>query len=212
MKYSVLLSTMTTALALGIASQPASAIEKGDWIVRFGVVNVSPNDSSDASNPPGIPADAITVDSDTQLYIDLTYMFTDNLGLDILGATPFTHDIALAGVGKVAETQQLPPTVGLQYQFSPKSNVRPYAGVGINYTFFFNEETTGALAGADLSLDDSLGLALQAGVDIDINKDWFFNADVRYMNIETTATINGATSVDVTIDPWVIGLGIGTTF
>jgi outer membrane protein len=140
-------------------------------------------------------------------------MFTDNLGLDILGATPFTHDITLNGT-KVGDTQHLPPTVGIQYHFTPKSNVRPYVGAGINYTTFFSESTTGPLAGADLSLDDSWGLAAQVGVDVDINKDWFFNADLRYMNIETTATLSGAVNgtVDVQINPWVYSLGVGTRF
>jgi len=212
MNYKALLSTIAAATALGLASQPATALEKGDLLLRFGVVNVSPNDGSDASSSLGLGSDDIGVDDDTQLYINATWMFRDNLGLDILGATPFTHDITLDGAGKVGETSHLPPTVGLQYHFSPKESVRPYVGAGINYTTFFSEETTGALAGTDMSLDDSLGLAVQAGVDVDINDDWFFNADLRYMNIETTATIDGLGSVDVQINPWVFGLGVGTTF
>ncbi len=211
MKYKALIPAIAVATTLAITSQQAAAIEKGDWLLRFGLVNVNPNDSSDASASLGLPADAIGVEDDTQLYINATWMFTENLGLDILGATPFTHDITLNGT-KAAETKHLPPTVGVQYHFTPKSNVRPYVGAGINYTTFFSEETTGALAGTDLSLDDSWGLAAQVGIDVDINKDWFFNADVRYMNIETTATIAGAGSVDVEINPWVFGLGVGTRF
>lgn len=211
MKYKALIPAIAVATTLAIPSQQAAAIEKGDWLLRFGLVNVKPNDSSDASASLGLPADAIGVEDDTQLYINATWMFTENLGLDILGATPFTHDITLNGT-KAAETKHLPPTVGVQYHFTPKSNVRPYVGAGINYTTFFSEETTGALAGTDLSLDDSWGLAAQVGIDVDINKDWFFNADIRYMNIETTATIAGAGSVDVEINPWVFGLGVGTRF
>lgn len=212
MKYSALLSTIAAATALGLASQSAVAIEKGDLLLRFGLANVSPNDGSDASASIPLPADAIGVEDNTQPFINLTWMLTDNLGLDILGATPFTHDITLDGAGKVGETKHLPPTVGVQYHFTPKSTVRPYVGAGINYTTFFSEKTTGALAGTDMSLDDSWGLAVQAGVDVDINEDWFFNADLRYMNIETTATITGVGSVDVQINPWVFGLGVGMTF
>ncbi len=213
MKYKALIPAIAVATTLAIANQQATAVEKGDWLLRFGLVNVNPNDSSDASASLALPADAIGVEDDTQLYINATWMFTDNLGLDILGATPFTHDITLNGT-KAAETKHLPPTVGVQYHFTPKSNVRPYVGAGINYTTFFSEETTGALAGNDLSLDDSWGLAAQVGIDVDINKDWFFNADLRYMNIETTATLSGPVNgtVDVEINPWVIGLGVGTTF
>lgn len=205
MKQKILYSTLAAAVALGLASQPANAVEKGDWLVRFGLVNVNPNDGSS-----GVVADdAVGVEDDTQLYINATWMFSDNMGLDILGATPFTHDITLDGVGKIGETKHLPPTVGIQYHFSPKSNVRPYVGAGINYTTFFSEKTTAVIS--SLSLDDSVGLAVQAGIDVDINENWFFNADLRYMNIETTAKTDLG-NIDVEINPWVIGLGVGTTF
>ncbi len=113
------------------------------------------------------------------------------MNVELLGAWPFKHDIngsgTIAGAGKVAETKQLPPTLVLNYMFNPQSNIRPYIGAGINYTTFFSTKTTGALAGTDMKLDDSWGAAADAGVDVDINKDWFFNASVWYMNITTTA-------------------------
>ena len=80
-------------------------------------------------------------------------------------------------------------------------------------TTILDESTSGDLKGVKISVDDSTGLALTAGVDVDINKDWFFNASVRYMDIDTTAEIKplGA-SIDLEIDPWVYTLGVGTTF
>ena len=135
--------------------------------------------------------------------------------VEVLASLPFTHEIAgagnLSGTDKVAEAKQLPPTVSLQYHFSPQGTTRPYVGAGINYTIFFDESTTGALAGTDISLDNSVGLTVQAGVDVDINKDWFWNADLRYISIETTAD-TALGSVDVDIDPWVFTLAVGTSF
>jgi len=140
-------------------------------------------------------------------------MIESNIAIEVLAATPFSHDIngtgALAALGKVGETKQLPPTVSVQYHFKPMPNVRPYVGAGINYTTFFEEKATNGIS--TLELDDSWGLAMQAGVDVDINKDWFFNADVRYINIETTATTDLGTT-DVKINPTVISLGVGTRF
>ncbi|TDY04057.1 OmpW/AlkL family protein [Thiohalophilus thiocyanatoxydans] len=207
MKHTTLFSTLAAAIALGLASQPATALEKGDLLLRFGLANVSPNDGSSGGAGDN---DAVGVEDDTQPFINVTWMLSDNLGLDVLGATPFTHDITLEGSGKIAETEQLPPTVGLQYHFTPQSNVRPYVGAGINYTTFFNEKATAVID--SISLDDSWGLAAQAGVDVDINRDWFFNADLRYMQIDTTAKTNLAEDIDVDIDPWVISLGVGMTF
>ena len=199
---------------LVLTSASALAVEKGDWLVRFGVANVSPNDSSTGLSGVG-PTATVGVDDDTQIFANLSYMIKENVAIELLAATPFSHDIkgtgALAGAGKVGETKQLPPTLSVQYHFKPKASVRPYVGAGINYTIFFSEKTTGALAGTTLSLDDSWGLAVQAGVDVDINKDWFFNADIRYINIESTATTALGTA-EVTIDPTVISLGVGTRF
>ena len=208
-------AVITTLIASSFAlTAPVSAVEKGDWLVRFGAANVNPNDSSTGLTGVG-PTATVGVDDNTQVFVNLSYMIKDNVAIELLAATPFSHDIvgtgALAGAGKVAETKQLPPTLSIQYHFKPKASVRPYVGAGINYTTFFSEETTGALAGTDISLDDSWGLAVQAGVDIDISKDWFFNADVRYINIETTATTALGTT-EVEINPTVISLGVGTTF
>lgn len=216
MKKSFRKSVINTAITgmLALTSASALAVEKGDWLVRFGVVNVAPNDSSTGLTGVG-PTGTVGVDSDTQVFANLSYMIKENVAIELLAATPFSHDIkgtgALAGAGKVGETKQLPPTLSVQYHFKPKASVRPYVGAGINYTTFFSEKTTGALAGTSISLDDSFGLAVQAGVDVDINKDWFFNADVRYINIESTATTALGTA-EVTIDPTVISLGVGTRF
>ena len=214
MKKSFRKSLINASIAgvLALTSASALAVEKGDWLVRFGVANVSPNDSSTGLSGVG-PTATVGVDDDTQVFANLSYMIKENIALELLAATPFSHDIvgtgALAGLGKVGETQQLPPTFSVQYHFKPKASVRPYVGAGINYTVFFSEKATNTIT--SLKLDDSIGLALQAGVDIDISKDWFFNADVRYINIETTATTDLGTA-EVKINPTVISLGVGTRF
>jgi outer membrane protein len=109
----------------------------------------------------------------------------------------------------------------VQYHFNTNGRVRPYVGAGLNYTLFFNEDATSgmkALGGgkADVELDDSWGLAANAGVDVAIDKDWFVNADVKYIDMDTTATIKtnslGRLKADVSIDPWVYGIGIGRRF
>ena len=202
LKYSVL--TLTLLLTTSVF-----AVQKGDWLLRFGAANVSPNDSSGTLS--GAPTVGVAVDSDTQLFANITYMLQDNLGLELLAATPFSHTISATGAlsGDIAKVKHLPPTLSLQYHFSPAKSVRPYVGAGINYTTFFDEEATAVIT--SISLDDSWGLAAQAGLDVDLNKDWFFNADVRYIDIETTATTNLGT-VDVTIDPWVFSAGVGFKF
>lgn len=206
---------------LALFSSSASAVNQGDWLVRVGVGYVHPNDSSNDVSGLGLAAGSqVSVSTATNVDLTIAYMLTPNLNIELLGALPFKHDITgkggdLAGAGKIATTKQLPPTLVLDYMFNPESNIRPYVGVGVNYTTFFSTKTKGALTGASLKLDDSWGAAAQAGVDVDLNKDWFFNASIWYMDIKTTGTINTGSAVgkvDVTINPWALSVGIGTHF
>jgi len=199
-----IMTGMLAAILLG-GSSIAHAVEQGDWLLRFGVTMVSP----DASSSGVVADDAIDVDDGTSVSVDFTYMLRDNIGLELLAAYPFTHDITLDGVGKIAETDHLPPTFSVQYHFQPKSNIRPYVGIGLNYTTFFNEEATAVIS--DISLDDSFGLALQGGVDFNLTDKWYLNLVLRYINIETTAKTDLG-NVDVDINPWVYTLGVGTSF
>jgi len=206
-----LIHILSGLFIIGLSSQ-SFAVDKGDWIARFGLVSVNPNDSSGQVG--NIAGSGVAVDDSQGLYANITYMIRNNIGLELLASSPLTHNItatgSIAGLGKIGETKQLPPTFSVQYHFSPKQKFRPYVGAGINYTTFFSEKATGGTV-TSMSLDDSWGLATQAGFDMNISKDWFFNADIRYINIETTATTNVG-NVDVTIDPWVLSLGVGTIF
>ncbi len=230
-----LLSICVAALVGAAAVPPAMALDQGDWIGRVGATRVVPNESSGPVTASGGPVAGteINVDDDTRLGFTIGYMLTPHIGIELLGALPFEHDISpnatLAGVtgsGAIASTKHLPPTLSAQYYFRPKTSVRPYVGVGVNYTRFFDEKVRGGLASAgygSLDLEDSWGLAGQVGVDVDVTRNWFVNFDVRYMSIDTKATVretstgSGAlgsvlTIDDVQIDPWVYTISIGTTF
>jgi outer membrane protein len=139
-------------------------------------------------------------------------MMTDVWGLELLAAVPFKHDIDLLDGTNVGSTKHLPPTLSLQYHFMPTEQFQPYVGVGINFTSFFDEKTTGVLEGVNLDLGDSWGLAGQIGFDVLFNDDWFFNLDVRYIDIDTKARLDGVSIGKVEIDPWVVGGHIGYRF
>ena len=211
---------LTGLLAVTAFGAGQAAAKEGDWIVRAGVANVDPDADSNVANI-GVNLD-VDVDDDTQLGITAVYMVTDHIGLELLAATPFEHDISSGTLGvDVGTAKQLPPTLNLQYYFlGTDSSFRPYAGVGINYTVFFDEDTAGefdAIAGkSDLQLDDSWGLSLQVGLDYHINDKWLLNATVWNLDIQTTATIKtenlGTVRTDVDIDPWVYMVGVGYKF
>ena len=190
------------ALSMGFAGT-ANAFEPGDWLVRVGASYVNP--ASDNS-------DIVSVESDTSVSLNFTYMMTDVWGLELLAAVPFKHDIELLDGTKVGSTKHLPPTLSIQYHFMSTENFQPYVGLGLNYTNFFSEKTTGPLEDLDLSLGDSWGLAGQIGFDVLFNDDWFFNLDVRYIDIDTKARVGGDSIGKVEIDPWVFGGHIGYRF
>lgn len=196
-------------LVMGSASFSAQAIQAGDMFGRLTLTSVMPNDDADPFS--GAPTETPEVDDSTRPGATFVYMYTDNIGFEVLAALPFKHDISTDNLGVIGETKHLPPTVSVQYYFNPQSKVRPFVGLGLNYTTFFSSKTIAGLGG-DLDLDDSFGLAAQLGIDYDLNEKWFLTADVRYINIETTATNSAAGSTDVEINPTVVSVGVGYKF
>jgi outer membrane protein len=196
-------------LSNGAIAQQQATREAGDWLVRLGATYISP----ESSNHP-----ALDVDDALGLTFNGTYMVTNNFGVELLAALPYEHDLdgkpngSLGLSGKIGSTKHLPPTLSAQWHFDPIGRVIPYLGAGINYTLFFDESTTGDLAGTKLDLDASFGLAGQVGVDMQVNEAWFVNIDLRYIQIESDASVDGAGIGDVDINPWVFGINVGRSF
>lgn len=211
---------------------PAAAHEKGDWVLRAGVIQVAPDESSDNIDVAGlVTLPGVDVDNETQLGITGAYMLSDKWGIELLAATPFTHEIDLSNLPvQAGETKQLPPTLSLQYYFNDAdAKFQPFVGVGLNATIFFEEDIddelnlaldgiVGLPAGtvdADLSLKDSWGLSAQIGFDYMINDNWLINGTVWWIDIDTEAKVSTAIAdvkFDVEIDPTVYLLSVGYRF
>ena len=218
-------SVCIAALAMSGLMQPVLAYEAGDWLVRGRIINVGPNDDSgDLYTGAGNLGEGVSVNDDTVPELDITYMLSPHWGLELILAYS-QHDVdsrgvpAGLGLGKVIDAKVLPPTLTLQYHFLPNAAVRPYVGLGVNYTHFFDESVSGVLDQPDakVKLDASWGLAAQAGVDIDINQDWFVNLDVKYIDIQTEARFSGinlvnTANINTEINPFVYGIGISRRF
>lgn len=234
MKKQLAIAIAATGLSLG--SLGAQAYEQGDIVFRAGIATVVPGGDSDAIELPTDPVTVlpggVDVDNGTAISLIATWMMSDNWGVELLAATPFEHDIDLVDLPIAAgSTKHLPPTVSIQwYPRGAMEGWQPYLGLGVNYTTFFSEDVDselGAVLGglldvtsAKLSLEDSVGLAAQAGVDIPFNDKWALNLGVWYIDIGTTADIdvttgsgaNATVSFDVDIDPWVYNIGVAYKF
>jgi outer membrane protein len=188
-------------IALSTASGVTNA---SDWLFRVGGHFIDPKSNNSS---------IVNVGSGESLTFDVTYHYTPHWGFELLAAAPFTHDIDLKSNGsKVASVRQLPPTFSVQYNFLPESRLRPYVGAGLNATLFFKEQTRGALAGSDLSLKNSVGPAVQLGVDYDLTQTAFVSLDARWIDIDTRARLDGVSLGDVNIDPMTVGLSFGWRF
>ena len=163
--------TLLLSLAVAAAS-PAFAYEAGDVIVRAGVVSVMP----DVTNNTGLAG--LDVEADTQLGPTIDYMLTPNVGVELLGATPFKHDLTLNGA-TIGSVSHLPPTVTVQYfPKAASSAVQPYVGAGVNYSKLWGDDNNLCVM---LDVKDSVGLALEAGVDLKVADNIVVNAAIWKM-------------------------------
>ncbi|HEY1845037.1 MAG TPA: outer membrane protein OmpW [Buttiauxella sp.] len=202
-------------LALACLSGDALAHEAGEFFMRAGPATVRPTEGSD--NVLGMGG--FNVSNNTQLGLTFDYMVTDNIGIELLAATPFRHKVGLGATGDLATVKQLPPTLMAQWYFGDaKSKARPYIGAGINYTKFFDTDfnQTGKDNGlTDLSVKDSWGAAGQVGLDYMVNQDWLLNMSVWYMDIDTEVKFKAGgeqQNIKTRIDPWVFMFSAGYRF
>lgn len=219
------MKTLLKTVALGaVCALPAMSVAGNaqtqtlhHWLVRGRLINVSPEVKSDTIT--NIQGKVSHVSKQLIPELDFSYFFTPHIAAELILGTARHHLIAtntIAGTVDLGKIRVLPPTLTVQYHFMPMQRFSPYIGAGINYTAFYDK----SLAGANplitnIHYKNSIGLALQAGMDYNINSRWSINFDVKKLYIKTTATVDlGSTSVStkVRLNPWVYGVGIGYRF
>ncbi|MGO1071944.1 OmpW/AlkL family protein [Lysobacter sp. CA199] len=191
------------AAALACAAQPALAQQAGNFTLGIGAHQVQPK-SNNGTLLGGTAQ--LEIGDNVQPTITFEYFIRDNIGIEVLAATPFKHDIDIKGLGKVATTKHLPPTFSLQYHWNSQGTVSPFVGVGVNYTTFMSEKTTGPLRGSKLKLEDSVGVAAHLGVDFILNERGAIRVDARWIDIASDVKLNGTKIGKAQIDPLVYGL------
>lgn len=233
MRTSILASSV---LALAIAAPAVQAHQAGDIIVRAGAVTVQTHESTSsvkgdrgtlAGNALGGPnyGGKASINNDTQLGLNFAYMVTDNWGVELLAATPFSHDVSIKGSslapanGKLGSFKHLPPTLSaVYYPLDSKSVFQPYVGAGLNYTVFFDQSLSSSAKARgfeSFNIKNSWGLAAQVGADYMLTDKLMINGQVRYIDIDTTAYAShaaGRAKLNVDVKPWVYMVGLGYKF
>jgi len=142
------------------------------------LLDVYPNVSSSVSG--------IDVDQQWTGELNSTYFFTPNFAVE--GSITWAkQDVTFNGTG-VGALKIMPVTFTAQYHFTNLGAWKPYVGGGFNYTYFYDTDL-GNNAGASVSRD-SWGGALQGGFDYQIQPNWYFNVDVKYLWINNDIRLN----------------------
>lgn len=162
-----------TALCLGHLA-PARADGVPNNTVRLGMYAIFYHTSADNLSGPFVPAGVNLDEKNTQTayfaYIrrlssafDFEIAFGVPPKTDTIGRGPAKLGLVPYSGATIATAKWLAPSALLEYKFLPETSVfRPYVGVGVNYTAFFDRQTTAAGNAATggptrLSLTSSVG-------------------------------------------------------
>jgi outer membrane protein len=213
------------ALIASAAPAPAVLAQEGNWMVRGRALSMQvDNENSTTTLVPAVGK----VQAEDKVFpeVDITYFFTKNIAAELILTYPQKHDVTLGG-SKIGDVKHLPPVLTLQYHFIPNGTIRPYAGIGVNYTRFSDVDLDagrapqlGGAGGIPLEMErDSVGLSGQIGVDFRVAPNWFINLDVKYVDIDAEVKVKnsspvlpGAKVTDLQLDPWLYSVGVGYRF
>lgn len=212
------LAAATGAALLLFGMVPTAAFAQdgksaGDIMVRGRIIGLLPDESSSVT----VIGGKVDASNAFTAEVDFSYFFTDNIAAELIAATT-KHKMQVDGSSSgdvgLGDVWLLPPTLTLQYHFMPKQSFSPYVGAGLTYAVFYNKDVPSTLRSVDY--DNAWGYALQAGFDYKITGNWYFNADVKkiFLNTDVKVVTNAGTVInaDVDLDPWVVGVGVGYKF
>ena len=193
---------LITAAALALLASPAVAQSQGEWTLGLGLANVNPKSDNGTLAGGTVP---VSIGDSTRPTVTAEYFIRDNLGVELLAALPFKHTIKSNGT-EIGTVKHLPPVISLQYHFDATPQLKPFVGVGVNFTGFWDGNAKGPLDGADLQVKNSWGLAAHLGTDYWISDKSAIRADLRWIDIDSDVHLNGTRIGKVEIDPLVVGV------
>jgi outer membrane protein len=233
MKKSLLSAHVVAALTVAACGH---ALAQSNTL-KVGYANIEPNSSASAVSGPFTPVDALSlkVQSQSTLFFSAAHELDDHWEAELALGMPPTHDVKVvilpgaAVPGSVAaldgsvgaKVRQVAPTLFANYRYGDKgSPLRPFAGIGLNYTRFDKTESTAvndAINGGPttLKLKDSIGLALQLGATYKLGGPWSLTGVWSTARVKTTLTTNTLgieRTADITFHPSVIIVAVGYSF
>ena len=197
---------MIVLAALAACGLGAVQAQESPWMVRFRATNLDmANKTTGTVATLGVNANDKTIPE-----VDVTYFFNKNVAAELILTVPQKQTV-YAGPNTLGTFKHLPPTLLAQYHFTDFNGFKPYVGAGINYTKISSVNLS---YGGALSLDShSWGGALQAGVDIPLDKNWSLNFDVKKIYIKSDVyAADGSNLGTLKLNPVAASVGIGYRF
>jgi outer membrane protein len=178
--------------ATGAAAQSQTA--EGPWLLRLRATHMNMHEDDGTGQ-------GLTVNTKTIPELDISYFFNRNMAMELNLTAQERYTLSSGGT-EIGTFRQLPTTLMWQYHFTDLEGYKPYLGIGINHTLFSNVNL------GTLTLDHrSWGAALQAGVDIPLDRNWSVNLAVK--KLYTKVDVGGSAAGTLKLDPVMAGVGIG---
>jgi outer membrane protein len=204
----------------------AQAQSAGTFTVRAGATTIMPNVTSGDLSAPSLPNTRVDIKKASQFTGGITYMWTDNIAVDLPLGLAFKHEVvgagAIDGVGTLATVKALPITLTLQYRLGgAQDKVRPYAGIGGTYAKFFDSRGTVALNATTggtpanptvMNMDNKFGSLVQLGVVARVYGQWSVDLCVNKTFISTDGHLSTGQNIHTKLDPTAVVVGVGYTF
>ena len=201
MKKQVIAAAALCALVSGAAF--AQQAKEGPFMVRARAVSLN----SANGDTTGL---GLSIDNKWIPEVDISYFLSKNLAVELILTIPQKQTLTSSALGtQIGTLEHLPPTLLLQYHFDSNGGVKPYVGLGVNYTKF---TAVNILNGAVGLNSDSWGGALQLGVDVPLSGNMYLNFDVKKVYIKSDVYIGTGNKGTFSVDPVLVGVGLGWRF
>lgn len=195
-KYALVFALFGSVLAGSVSAQQ---VTEGPWMVRARALHL--NSSNGDSTGLGL-----SINDKWMPEVDISYFYNKHLAVELVLTVPQKQTLSSKGAA-IGSFKHLPPTLTLQYHFDAPG-FKPYVGAGINYTRLGSVHLP-----TGVTVDrNSVGPALQVGVDIPVAKNLYLNFDVKKVYIRTDVSAAGTKVGEFKVDPILAGVGLGWRF
>ena len=231
------LSLLPLSVALALTALLSGNALAQSTTLKLGFVNIDPRSSATPVSGPFTPLDALSlkVQSQSTLFFSAAMAIDDHWEAELALGVPPTHDVTLVVLqpaalpgsvaalngGLSAKVRQVAPTLFANYRFGDSANqIRPFVGVGVNYTVFDKTESTAlndAVNGGatTIKLKSSLGLAMQVGLSAKLGGPWSVTGALATAQVKTKLTTNTLgieRTSDISFKPTVLTIALGYSF